>query len=67
MPLAEAQNCVMDSFYHEEHEEHLGGVVAGPVYYIPQVLFVVNPLRPPVLLRNRHPSHANRIDRIEGY
>jgi len=23
-------------FYHEGHEEHLGGVVAGPAYYIPR-------------------------------
>jgi hypothetical protein len=30
--------------HHEGHEEHLGGVVAGPVYYTPQVLFVVNSL-----------------------
>ena len=23
-------------FHHEGHEEYLGGVVAGPVYYIPR-------------------------------
>ena len=23
-------------FHHKGHEEHLGGVIAGPVYYIPR-------------------------------
>jgi len=31
--LAKVQSCVMDSFHHEEH---LGGVVTGPVYYTPR-------------------------------
>ena len=29
-------------------------------FFVSFVLFVVNSLRPPVLLRNRHPSRANR-------
>ena len=32
-------------------------------FFVSFVLFVVNPLRPPVLLRNRHPSRTNQNEK----
>jgi hypothetical protein len=32
-------------------------------FFVSFVLFVVNPLRPPVLLRNRHPPRTSRNEK----